>query len=161
MIAGIAKVAAGAWKLAGNGLERFGEWLREPRDWWRFTAVVMAVVCLGFAFAVRDARQEVLVVTERCNATVVTVTERAKAATQTAQDNARAVQTCKAQLANEVGERQRIEELARKAVNDARAGTVAAERSMAEWLQQYSKRPATCQAAMEAMGEACASITDY
>lgn len=161
MIAGIASVAHGAWDLAGRAAKAVGDWLRKPRDWWRFTAVVLAVVCLGAAFAVRDAHQQVLVVTERCNNQVVTIEAKAKTATETAQANARSLQTCKASLASEVGERQRVEELARKAVADARAGNEAAERSMADWLRQYSKRPATCQAAMDAMGEACASITDY
>lgn len=162
MISGAISIARGAWSLAGRSMKAFGAWLRRPRDWWRFIAVCLGVLCLGTAFAVRDARQQVLIVTEKCNTEILTIQGEAKTATSTAQANARALQVCRGQLADEVGKQQRIEQLAREAVAAAKRDADAAAKSMSEWQAQYNKRPATCQAALENMEAACAaSIPSY
>jgi len=166
MIGGMAKLAGAAWNLAGRALSGFADWLRRPRDWWRFAVVVLGVVCIGFAFAAKNARQEVLVVTERCNSRVLTIETEAKEATrlatETADANRRALQVCQAQLAEEVGKRQEIDQLGQEAVAAAREDAAQARNALERWRARYNRRPATCSAALEAMEAACAdTITDY
>lgn len=161
MILGLIKLARGAWDLAGRALGSIGDWLRKPRDWWRFTAIVAGVVCLAQAMAIMDAKREVVVVREQCAADLRVASAEAKAATALADTNAQAVRTCRTLLAQEVGNRQRVEQLARAASDAAAAANAAAQASREDWERTYQAKPPTCAAALEAMESACPTLRDY
>lgn len=164
MIAGAVALARGAWSAAGRAMKGFGNWLRKERPpgwWWRAAAAVLGVVCLGFAFVAMDAKREVLVVTERCNAQVATIESRARSATEAADTNRRALNTCRIQLEAEVGKRQQVERLAQAAVAAAEAQEAQAQAELTEWQRSYRRRPATCEAALQALETQCSTITDY
>lgn len=161
MIAGALSLLRGAWNLAGRAMKGAGDWLRQPRDWWRAVSVCLALVCLGFAFAVTDAKREILLVREQCETRIITVERAAEQATVAASTTRRSLQQCQTRLADEVGKAVRAQQLEREATAAAAATAAQAERDLEAWRRTYRNRPATCQAALEAVEAACPTLSDY
>lgn len=135
--------------------------LREVEDWWRVTAVALGMLCLGFAFAFVDAEREVVLVQEQCQTRVLTIEHQVQAAVASASSTRRALQQCTTNLSTEVGKAARAEQLEREATAKAEATANRARLEREEWERTYSQKPATCQAALEAMEAACPTLSDY
>lgn len=161
MIGGMVKLATGAWNLAGRALGAAGDWLRKPRDWWRLVSACLGLVCVGFAFAVTDAKREILLVREQCETRIITVEREAQQAVTAATTTRRSLQQCQTRLTEEVGKAVRAAQLERDATAAAAAVAAQAERDREAWQQTYRNRPATCQAALEAVEAACPTLSDY
>lgn len=161
MIGGALKLARDAWELAGRALGAAGEWLRRPRDWWRVVAFVLALVCVGFAFAVADTKREILLVREQCQTRIITVERQAEKAVAAANTSRAGLQQCKARLEEEVGRAARAAELEREATEAAARVAAQAARDREDWQRTYSERPASCRAALERLEVECPTITDY
>jgi len=161
MISGALSLLRGAWNLAGRAMKGAGDWLRQPRDWWRVVSVCLAVVCIGFAFSASDAKRQVVLVTEQCQTRVLTIEREADQAVTAATTTRRSLQQCQTRLTEEVGKATRARELEREATAAAAATAAQAERDRATWQQTYRARPATCQAALTAMEAACPTLSEY
>lgn len=135
--------------------------LRQVKDWWRVSAIVMALVCVAFAFAITDAKREIVLVREQCETRIVTVERQAEQAVTAANTSRAGLQQCKARLQEEVGRAARAAELERVAVAAAAAAAAQAKRDREEWQQTYRTRPANCQAALEAVEASCPTLSDY
>lgn len=161
MIGGMAAFLRGAWDLGGRALKSAGAWLRRPRDWWRFTAVCLALVCVGFSFAFTDAKREIVLVREQCNTRVVTIEREAEQAVTAAATTRQSLLHCRTRLEEEVGKAARARELEREATEAAAATAAQAKRDREAWQRTYRERPVTCQTALEAMEAACPSLEEY
>lgn len=161
MIAGAVSLLRGAWNLAGRAMKGAGDWLRQPRDWWRVVSVVLAVVCVGFAFSATDAKRQVVLVTQQCETRVLTIEREAEQAVTAATSTRRSLQQCQTRLTEEVGKAARAQELEREATAAAAATAAQAERDREAWQRTYRNRPATCQAALEAVEAQCSTLSDY
>lgn len=151
------EIGAFALDKARDGIKR----LREVRNWWRVASLCLAMVCVGFAFAIADAKREVLLVREQCETRIVTVERQAERAVTSARSARAGLQQCKARLEEEVGRAARAAELEREATEAAARAAARAAAEREEWMRTYRDRPAGCRAALEALEAACPTIADY
>lgn len=155
MIAGLLKLWFAALSLAGKAFTAVAKWARDPdRNWWAVACCVLAVGFLFAASAAQDAKREIVVVTQACDAKVAAEVQRFERADG-------ALTAC---LANAAIERAKHDEVARQAiaaVAEVRAANKAQQAELSEWMRTYRAKPATCSAALTAMEAACAGLSDY
>lgn len=151
------ELGAFALDKARDGIKR----LREVRNWWRVASLCLAMVCVGFAFAIADAKRQIVVVRSECQTRVVEVERQAELAIRSATSNRAALQQCKQRLEDEVGKAVEAQRMAREAKAAADATAARAEADRAAWERTYRAKPASCEAALAAMEAACPTLADF
>lgn len=161
MIVGAVKLAKGVWDRVGKILGGVGEWLREDRDWWKFSCLVLAFVCLMSAFAVYERHRAVVTVQNECSlAGRICLAEKAELNAKAAIALAQLGQIEQVMAA----EQRRLEELQARnrllSAENERLHQVAGD-TYDDWLERNKTRSPACPVLLAQLAESCPELEDY
>lgn len=160
------KLASSAVGLVMDTARGAVNWIRkdrEPVEWWRMACFALGVAFAFAAFDALDSRREIVVVRLACDQEkgeiVQAALEDVAAVEQTVSRVRQNEQSCRVNLAAEVGKRQQIERDGDRAVAAARRDEAAAERELADWQKRFDDKPKLCADAIAQLDAVCPAFS--